>query len=320
MPEEPDMHSRILTSVRVILPSLAALCAASLASAQGVPDPLVPADATTRVGNHTWVIPDGNIPLVPNVGIVVGDRAVLVIDPGLGRGNGERVLAEAVRLAPGRAIYVASTHHHAEHTTGYLAFPEAARYVSSNVQAREFAAGGQQQIESFSGRSAATAELLSDATVFSADITFDGEYVLDLGGVRVRLVSVGPTHTRGDTGLLVEEDRVLFSGDVVMNESFLAARQESSMRAWLEAFDVFDAMGPEVVVPAHGAVGDGGLIGTNRAVMEAIRTRAQALRLQGRTVEEAVTTIEAELRARYPGWARANGIAAAARSAYAEGG
>jgi glyoxylase-like metal-dependent hydrolase (beta-lactamase superfamily II) len=304
----------------VILPSFAALCAASLASAQGVPDPLVPADATTRVGDHTWVIPDGNIPLVPNVGIVVGDRAVLVIDPGLGRGNGERVLAEAVRLAPGRAIYVASTHHHAEHTTGYLAFPEAARYVSSNVQAREFAAGGLQQIESFSRRSAATAVRLSDATVFPADITFDGEYVLDLGGVRVRLVSVGPTHTRGDTGLLVEEDRVLFSGDVVMNESFLAARQESSMRAWLEAFDVFDAMGPEVVVPAHGAVGDGGLIGTNRAVMEAIRTRAQALRSQGRTVEEAVTTIEAELRARYPGWARANGIAAAARSAYTEGG
>jgi len=313
------MHSRSLTSVRVILPSLAALCAASPASAQGVPDPLVPVDATTRVGDHTWVIPDGNIPLVPNVGIVVGDRAVLVIDPGLGLGNGERVLAEAVRLAPGRAIYVASTHHHAEHTTGYLAFPEAARYVSSNVQAREFAAGGQQQIESFSRRSAATAELLSDATVFPADITFDGEYVLDLGGVRVRLVSVGPTHTRGDTGLLVEEDRVLFSGDVVMNESFLAARQESSMRAWLEAFDVFDAMGPEVVVPAHGAVGDGELIGTNRAVMEAIRTRAQGLRSQGRTVEEAVTTIEAELRARYPGWARANGIAAAARSAYTEG-
>jgi glyoxylase-like metal-dependent hydrolase (beta-lactamase superfamily II) len=303
----------------VILPSFAALCAASLASAQGVPDPLVPADATTRVGDHTWVIPGGNIPLVPNVGIVVGDRAVLVIDPGLGRGNGERVLAEAVRLAPGRAIYVASTHHHAEHTTGYLAFPEAARYVSSNVQAREFAAGGLQQIESFSRRSAATAVRLSDATVFPADITFDGEYVLDLGGVRVRLVSVGPTHTRGDTGLLVEEDRVLFSGDVVMNESFLAARQESSMRAWLEAFDVFDAMGPEVVVPAHGAVGDGGLIGTNRAVMEAIRTRAQALRSQGRTVEEAVATIEAELRARYPGWARANGIAAAARSAYTEG-
>jgi glyoxylase-like metal-dependent hydrolase (beta-lactamase superfamily II) len=299
--------------------ALAALCSlATLAGAQGVPDPLVRADGTVRVGGHTWVIPDGEVPLVPNVGIVAGSRAVLVIDPGLGRGNGETVLAEVRKLAPGREIYVASTHHHAEHTTGFLAFPDAARYVSSNVQAREFAASGQQQIESFSRRSEVTAELLSDAAVFTPDITFDGEYVLDLGGARVRLVSVGPTHTRGDTGLLVEEDRVLFSGDVVMNESFLAARQESSMRAWLEAFDTFEAMGPRVVVPAHGAVGDGGLIAANRAVMEAIRTRAEELKAEGRTVEEAVTTIETELRARYPDWARANGIAAAVRSAYAE--
>ena len=49
--------------------------------------------------------------------------------------------------------------------------------------------------------------------------------MLDLGGVRVRFLVVGPTHTRGDTGFFVEGDGVLFSGDVVMNNSFLAANQ-----------------------------------------------------------------------------------------------
>ena len=47
----------------------------------------------------------------------------------------------------------------------------------------------------------------------SADITFEREHVLDLGGVRVRFVVVGPTHTRGDTGFFVEGDNVLFSGE-----------------------------------------------------------------------------------------------------------
>jgi hypothetical protein len=40
-------------------------------------------NATVRVAAHTCVIPDGNVPPVLNVGIVVGSRATLVIDPGL---------------------------------------------------------------------------------------------------------------------------------------------------------------------------------------------------------------------------------------------
>ena len=80
---------------------------------------------------------------------------------------------------------------------------------------------------------------------------------LDLGGVRVRFLVVGPTHTRGDTGFFVEGDGVLFSGDVVMNNSFLAATAVSSMKAWLAAFDAFEAMKPKTIVPSHGASATG---------------------------------------------------------------
>ena len=217
---------------------------------QAVPDPLVRENVTVRVGEHTYVIPDANAPLVPNVGIVVGNRATLVIDPGLGRRNGEAVLREVAKLSSNTEIYVASTHYHAEHTTGFLAFPAAAQYVTSKIQQAEFVESGAQQIRAFSGRSPLTAELFRDATVFPADIEFDRAHTLDLGGVRVRFLVVGPTHTRGDTGLFVEGDRVLFSGDVVMNQSFLAANQNSSMAAWLAAFDAFEALGPTSVVPA----------------------------------------------------------------------
>jgi cyclase len=117
---------------------------------------------------------------------------------------------------------------------------------------------------------------------------------------------------------LVEEDRVLFAGDVVMNESFLAATDVSSMAAWLDAFDTFEAMQPKTIVPSHGAVGTGALIGTNRALMQAIRSRAAALKAQGKSSDEAAAAIQAELTAAHPGWPRANGITAAARAAYAE--
>jgi glyoxylase-like metal-dependent hydrolase (beta-lactamase superfamily II) len=296
------------------------LIASSAASQQAgtVPDPLVKENATVKLAAHTYVIPDGNVPLVPNVGIIVGSRATLVIDPGLGRRNGETVLREVAKISRNTEVFIASTHFHAEHTTGYVAFPGSAKYVNSVIQETEFAAEGAQQIRTFSGRSPLTAELLKDATGRKADITFDREYRLDLGGVRVRFLVVGPTHTRGDTGFLVEEDGVLFSGDVVMNNSFLAATQVSSMKAWLAAFDVFEAMRPRTIVPSHGASGDGSIIAVNRAVMQEIQARTRELKAQGRSADETATTLLAEMQARHPQWPRANGVAPAVRAAYAE--
>jgi glyoxylase-like metal-dependent hydrolase (beta-lactamase superfamily II) len=298
--------------------AVAAFLAASTVDAQqpSVPDPLVREGATVRLAAHTYVIPDGNVSLVPNVGIVVGSKATLVIDPGLGRRNGETVLREMNRIGKPAEIFVASTHFHAEHTTGFAAFPASAKYVSAGVQERDFAEGGLQQIQAFSKRSPLTAELLRDAAAHRVDVRFDRDRVLDLGGVRVRLLVVGPTHTRGDTAFFVEEDRVLFAGDVVMNNSFLAATQVSSMKAWLAAFDSLENLRPATIVPAHGPVGPGSIIATNRALMRTIQTRAQELKALGRSAEDAAGTIQKELQVQHPDWPRANGIAAAARAAF----
>jgi glyoxylase-like metal-dependent hydrolase (beta-lactamase superfamily II) len=289
-----------------------------LAQGGSVPDPIVKENATVKLAAHTYAIPDGNVPLVPNVGIVVGSRATLVIDPGLGRRNGETVLREVAKVSKNTEVYIASTHFHAEHTTGYVAFPASAKYINSTIQEAEFAEGGLPQIRTFSARSPMTAELLKDATGRKADITFDRDYRLDLGGVRVHFVVVGPTHTRGDTGLFVEGDNVLFAGDVVMNNSFLAAFPVSSMDAWLKAFDTFEAMHPTVIVPSHGPVGDGSLIPGNRSLMRDIQARVRELKAQGKSADDVATSVQTEFPAKHPGWPRANGLAAIARSAYAE--
>jgi glyoxylase-like metal-dependent hydrolase (beta-lactamase superfamily II) len=305
-----------------VLRSLAALAlVTAIAAAQPrgpAPDPLVRENATVKLAAHTYVIPDNNVPLVPNVGIVVGSTATLVIDPGLGRKNGETVLKEIARVSRNQTLYIATTHFHPEHTTGYVAFPPSAKYVNSTVQEADFEQNGMQMVRAFAGRSPVTADLLKDAARRPADMTFDRDFTFDLGDVKVRAAVVGPTHTRGDTGFFVDGDGVLFAGDVVMNESFLAAGDTSSMTAWLKAFDTFEAMHPKTIVPSHGAVGAGALIAANRAVMDTIRARAVALKAQGKSIDDAASTIQQELTAAHPGWPRANGIAAAARSAYKE--
>jgi len=134
----------------------------------------------------------------------------------------------------------------------------------------------------------------------------------------VRFLVVGPTHTRGDTAFFVVGDGVLFTGDVVMNNSFLAATAVSSMKAWLAAFDALAAWHPRTVVPSHGAVGAGTLIATNRAVMQSVQTRARELKAGGWSADDVAMTVQSELQAKYPDWPRANGLVSAARSAYAE--
>ncbi len=312
--------TRSRVPVTVVAAALCAVLAPALVAQRGpAPDPLVKEGVAVKLGEHTWAIPDGGVGGVPNVGIVVGSRATLVIDPGMGRRNGEIVLREVAKVSRNAELYIATTHYHPEHTTGYVAFPASAKYVNSRIQEAEFVEAGMGMIQAFASRSPIQTDLLKDAQRRVADITFDKEYMLDLGGVRVRFLLVGPTHTKGDTGFFVEGDNVLFSGDVVMNQSFVAANaMTSSVRAWLAAFDAFEAMGPRSIVPAHGPIGDGSLIPTLRAVMTDIQTRTRAMKAQGRTADDVATTLQMDVQAKYPMWARLNGVAAAARAAYNE--
>jgi len=128
----------MMTRVGFIAVLLAVASQFAQAQRGPAPDPLIREGVTVMLGPHTYAIPDGGVPLVPNAGIVVGSRATLVVDPGLGRRNGEAVLREVGKVSRNNAIYIVTTHFHAEHTTGYVAFPPSAQYVNSTIQEAEF--------------------------------------------------------------------------------------------------------------------------------------------------------------------------------------
>src|SRR5215831_11321043 len=91
------------------------------------PLPLIRENATVKVSPHVYVIPDGNVGAVPNVGIVVGSRATLVIDTGLGPRNGQTVLREVEKVSRNSSLYLVATHFHAEHLMGESVFPREAK-------------------------------------------------------------------------------------------------------------------------------------------------------------------------------------------------
>jgi hypothetical protein len=84
------------------------------ASAQ-MADPMVSQDKPEKLAEHSWMIADKNIPLVPNVGIIVGSHSTLVIDTGTGPANGKIAHDATVTLGPKNKLYLATTHTHPEH-------------------------------------------------------------------------------------------------------------------------------------------------------------------------------------------------------------
>jgi glyoxylase-like metal-dependent hydrolase (beta-lactamase superfamily II) len=281
------------------------------------PDPIVRAGATTKLAEHVYVIPDHDVPLVPNVGIVVGPRGTLVIDTGLGRRNGETVAREAAKVAVGPQRYLAVTHVHPEHDLGAAAFPADTTLLRSRDQDRDIAEFGMQLANAFASQSPARAALLDGAAFRKTDISFDRTYAIDLGGTHVTLMAVGPTHTRGDTVFFVEEDRILFAGDVVMSAFPAFASPYSSVRAWLAALDRLERLHARVIVPSHGRVADASDLARYRDYLRAVQSRVAELKRAGKTADDAAQILQPELAARF-GMAQPARIAGAVKAAFNE--
>jgi glyoxylase-like metal-dependent hydrolase (beta-lactamase superfamily II) len=242
--------------------ALAGFVAAGQAPAQQATDPAVHADSPTRVSEHVYVIEGW-----PNIGIVVGADATLVVDTGLGPRNGAAVAAAAQRLSKGGKLYLTTTHFHPEHAAGDAGFPADTIVIRPRVQQEELERDGARIVERFRQRPAFAA-YLDDVSFRKPDILFDDEHRLDLGGVHARLMWQGPAHTKGDEQIFVEEDRTLLTGDLAMKNRPPANFAEgSSSDTWVGILKKLAALEPLHVVPDHGALGDASLISDQIAEM-----------------------------------------------------
>jgi glyoxylase-like metal-dependent hydrolase (beta-lactamase superfamily II) len=87
--------------------------------------------------------------------------------------------------------------------------------------------------------------------------TFEGELLQKVGGKRVRLLEVGPAHTRGDVLVHSVDDRVVFTGDILFIDG-TPIMWEGPVAGWIRACERIEAMDVDVVVPGHGPITDRG--------------------------------------------------------------
>jgi glyoxylase-like metal-dependent hydrolase (beta-lactamase superfamily II) len=268
--------------------------------------PLLSDDNLKRVSDHVSVL-EG----FPNVVFVIGSRATLVVDTGLGERNGATVMRAEQKLAKGPILYLTTTHYHSEHTTGEQAFPANTIIIRNSVQQEEMNKSVGAHMDAFRKMSAQNLDLLQNVKFRAPDVLFDREAKIDLGGVTARLFYVGPAHTKGDELIFVEEDSVLIPGDIVQKDIFpIMPNADASLKGWLANLDNVEALHPKFIVPDHGAaIVDASQIGTQRAYFLALQARALELKKQGVSVDDAGKTITAELKAKNPDWPNPNNIA-----------
>ena len=320
--EVPHFVRRIVPACPLCIALLVAACTFS-AAAQAPPQGRSPAPATNsmipdtapeRVSDHVYAIE-----AFPNIGFIVGQRAILVVDTGLGPRNGTTVANAAAKLAPGRTLYLTTTHFHPEHAAGDSGFPAATILIRPWVQQKELQDDRMAMIDRFRGMSAQNKDLLQNVNFRTPDILFDKEITIDLGGVTARLFWLGPAHTAGDEMIDVAPDRTLLTGDIVMNKTLPNLPGPSAnLNNWISILSQLIPLQPLHVVPDHGKLGDGSLIAQEYGLLSNLRSRALALKQQGRSAEEAGQLLLTEFKSKYSDWPNLNGIPGLVTHIYSE--
>ncbi|MFI5982392.1 MBL fold metallo-hydrolase [Streptomyces sp. NPDC051555] len=273
-----------------------------------MPDPAVQVAGAQEIAPDLVVIPNHQVQLVPNIGVIGGTQAVLVVETGIGTANAEQVLAFASEVAKGRRLYLTTTHFHPEHAFGAQTFAGHATYLVNRAQADDLKAKGPGYLEMFRGLGGSIAHRLEGVRVPTPDVVYDDGYDLDLGGRTVRLRPTGRGHTMGDQVVEVPDAGVLFTGDLAETGQFAIFpwfppydTDVSGVR-WLAVLDRLAATGPRVVVPGHGDLGGPQVLADVRDYLRELRDETWRRRDSAMGEDEIVAEVRALLIERHPEW------------------
>ena len=289
---------------------------------QGPPAPVV-TNAPVEIAEGVHVISDGRVPLVPNIGIVLGSRAALVVDSGMGPRNGAVVRRHADELAAGRPLFLTITHFHPEHGYGAQAFDPGATIVYNRGQLTELRQKGQPYLEMFKTFGDAVAEQLEGVTLVEPHVVYDGAADLDVGGRTAQLRTWGLAHTQADQVVFLPEQRILFTGDLVESRCFAIFPWfppddvDVDCDRWIAVLEELLRLDPAIVVPGHGEVGDAGVVTAAREYLLLLRAETRRLADDGASEDDAAAELDRSMRELHPDWDQPEWIAFGARCCYA---
>ena len=223
-----------------------------------------------------------------NAGLITADGTSLLVDTLFDRRCTEDMLAAmrpvTERSPIGQAV---NTHGNGDHWFGNGLLPDGIPIVATAAALAEMEAVGPQLVHAlfnqldlgpeFDAFAARTMRRFDFASVEPRLPTesFAGERELRVGDRAVRLLELGPAHTRGDAIAHVPDAGVVFSGDIL----FIAGTPimwEGPASNWLRACERILELDARVIVPGHGPVTDASGVRDVSRYLEYVRDEARA--------------------------------------------
>ncbi|PQA81761.1 MBL fold metallo-hydrolase [Limnohabitans sp. TS-CS-82] len=197
----------------------------------------------------------------PNSGVIIGDKFIMVSDatatPALARD-----LIAKIRTVSDKPIkYVLLTHYHAVRVLGASAYAAegATEIIASRGTYELIVERGAQDMQSeierfprlFQGVESIPGLTWPTMVIGDGKPGRQGSLTIDLGGVKVEIWHPGSGHTRGDTIAWVDEEKVLFSGDLVEYEAGVYTG-DAQLEEWPATLEALKALNAEAIVPGRG--------------------------------------------------------------------
>jgi glyoxylase-like metal-dependent hydrolase (beta-lactamase superfamily II) len=190
----------------------------------------------------------------PNSGVVIGDDSVLVVDATATPVMARALIARIREITDKPIKHVVLSHYHAVRVLGASAYAsEGCQHIIASRGTYEmiFERGAQDmksEIERFP-RLFQAVESIPGLTW--PTLVFEKQLTLYLGKLEVRILHVGPGHTKGDTIVWLPQQRILFSGDLVEYQA-AAYTGDAQLEEWPRTLEQLRAMQPEKLVPGRG--------------------------------------------------------------------